>query len=299
MPSLRFISLALCVTTAASAGALPHATATALRNHAGFTEDQIASIVRGGRIVRSLPTSSPAQVAFAAGIRLPITLQTYLQRLRDGTLYRTGDNVLQIGRFGEHPGISDLNDFRVEGDEQRTKRSLLEAIARFEKNGTMGAGPLSEQPRTVDRKLEFEPVVQQAAFLRERLPAAYEYLLRYPHARSLGSDDFYLWTELAFGLRPVTRVAQASIWEDKSRNEAIVLTRQIYANRYFEVSFQIDYLVADPAHDAVYLMTLNYGRSQLLGSVAGRVVRPLVVSRTLAIAEKTLDQAVRDLRAMR
>lgn len=246
---------------------------------AGFSKDEISAIERGHRVVRALHTDSPDQVAFAGGVRLPIGLSTYLQRLRAGTLYRTGENVLQIGRFSEAPSIADLRDFRIGGDERLGKEALVTAIRDFEQSGTTGIGPL----------------VKQAAWLRDRMPAAYEYLLRYPKAPSRGVDDFYIWTELQFGLRPVTRVAQVSIWE--GRGEAFVITRQIYANRYFEASFQIDHLCSDG--DSVYLTTLNYGRSSILGSLAGKLIRPIVVSRTLALAEKTLDQAARDLRAGR
>ena len=55
---------------------------------------------------------------------------------------------------------------------------------------------------------------------------------------------------------------------------------------------QIDHVIAEG--DSVYLITLNYGRSSWLQGVSGKMIRPIVVSRTRAMAEKTLDQARQD-----
>ena len=88
----------------------------------------------------------------------------------------------------------------------------------------------------------------------------------------------------------MTRVAQLSIWQHKP-NEAVVLTRQIYASRYFDSSLQIDQLIADGDH--VYLITHNYGRSSWLAGITGKLIRPIVLSRTLALTDKTLYSSQR------
>jgi hypothetical protein len=73
--------------------------------------------------------------------------------------------------------------------------------------------------------------------------------------------------------------------------------KQIYSNRYFHVSFQIDHLVSDdsdPKNPSVYLISMNRGRSEFLTGLTGKVIRPIVLSRTQATTERTLDQARRD-----
>jgi hypothetical protein len=90
------------------------------------------------------------------------------------------------------------------------------------------------------------------------------------------------------------------VWEEERnrRREAIVITKQIYADRYFQASFQVDHLIADdtdPRHPTIFLISLNRGRSEFLEGALGKVIRPVVVSRTRTAAEKTLDQARSDL----
>jgi hypothetical protein len=250
--------------------AFPNDVALLLKKHAGFTDEQIAAVRRGQRVVRAIPTARQEEVAFAGATRLPISVAGYLARLRAGTLYRPGQNVIQIGRFSETPALADLKNFEYEH-----KKELISRIADYEQRGSRG-------------------VPWEAAYLSDRMPAAYEYLLRYPHVRAKGLDDFFMWTQLTFGLRPLTRVAQVSIWQDKQ--EAIVVTKQIYADRYFDASFQIDHLVSDGT--GLYLITLNYGRSELLDGISGKLIRPVVVSRTLTLAEETLDQAKKDLQTL-
>jgi len=288
--------------------ALPDDTVSLLKRHAGFTDDQIAEVKRGHRVVRILETGSQSEVAFVGVTRLPISLTEYLNRVRAGSLYKTGEIILQFGRFAENPSIADLKPLHFESYDLRSgdsasaqvnKESLIASIREYEKNGAIGIGPLGEKPKLVDLSKDFEPMVRQATYLRERLPAAYEYLLRYPNVRGRGQEDFFIWKQMTFGFRPLTRVAQVSIWEDKrlGHREAIVLMKQIYANRYFQSSFQIDHLVSDdsdPNNPAVYLISMNRGRSEFLGGLSGKVIRPVVLSRTQTTTEKTLDQARRD-----
>ena len=230
------------------------------------TQQDIAAAQNGERVVRAIETGRQDEVAFRAVVRLPITLPAYLDRLRKGTLYRANNSVTAIGRFSEIPSVNDV-PARLNPPE------LLEAIVKFENSGSSAECP---------------------EFLRDRLPEGCRYLAG--HEMSKGLDDFYLWTELSFGFKPMTRVAQLSIWQLKP-GEAIVLTRQIYANRYFDSSLQIDYLASDG--DGVYLMTHNYGRSGWLSGITGKLIRPIVVSRTLALTDKTLETAINDLRSER
>ena len=226
----------------------------------------IAAAAKGQRIVRCIDTGRQDEVAFKAVVRLPISLTDYLDRLRKGTLYRANNAVRGIGRFSETPVASDVPT-------HLNPSALIAAIAEFEKQGRPSDCP---------------------DLIRQRLPAGCEYLAS--HTSNKGADDFYLWTELDFGFKAMTRVAQLSIWHGKP-NEAIVLTRQIYANRYFDSSLQIDQLIADG--DGVYLITHNYGRSGWLSGITGKLIRPIVVSRTLALTDKTLETAINDLKRER
>jgi hypothetical protein len=304
----------LLILAVAPAAELADDVASLLNRHAGFSDDQIAAVSRGDRIVRMFETESQAEVAFVGVTRLRISLATYLERVRSGTLYRNADVILQGGRFSEIPSMADLKSLRFEAFDLRpldtsaaaaeaaaqvNKQWLIASIREYEKNGTLGIGTLGEPPKPVDLAKQFEPLVKQSGYLRERLPAAYEYLLRYPHVPSRGLDDFFVWKQIIFGFRPITRVAQVSVWEHTrhGRREAIVLMKQIYANRYFQVSFQIDHIVSDdsdPMNPAVYLVSINQGRSQFLEGLPGKFIRPVVLSRTQTATEKTLDQARRD-----
>ena len=230
------------------------------------TQQDIAAASRGERVVRAIDPGRQDEIAFQAVVRLPIPLTDYLDRLRNGTLYRPNGSVLSIGRFAEIPSVSDA-------PAHLNPPVLLDAIARFNHSGA--GTPCPE-------------------FLRNQLPEGCTYLAG--HTTNKGPDDFYLWTELSFGFKPMTRVAQLSIWQHKP-NEAVVLTRQIYASRYFDSSLQIDQLIADGDH--VYLITHNYGRSSMLAGITGKLIRPIVVSRTLALTDRTLKTAVKDLQRER
>lgn len=294
----------LLVLSVTPSQALPSDVASLLKRHAGFSSEDVAAVERGDRVVRVIETGCQAEAAFAGATKLPISLANYLRELRAGTLYKPGEVILQFGRFAEIPSASDLSRLHPEGQEDgrdREKQTLISSIHDYEYNGAISTGSLGEQLSRIDLARHFEPLLKRAGYLRERLPAAWDHLTRHPNAARRGSDDFYVWEKLAFGFRPITRVAQISVWEEsrQGRREAIVVTKQIYANRYIQASFQIDHLVSDdsdPVNLAVYLITLNYGRSESLEGLTGKLIRPVVLSRTRTLAEKTLDQAKRDLK---
>ena len=300
------------------AAALPESAASLLRNHAGFTAGDVAAARQGERIVRMLPSQSRAEVAFAGVIRLPIPFDEYVRRVRAGKLYKTNEILLQVGRFGETPSVEDLRSLRFERYDlnvkddspgsidlaaKTNKQFLTQTVAEYEQTGRIFTGPLGSEPQPVNVGKYFDPMVTHVDHLRERYPAAFAYLLRYPNVPKRGPDDYYLWKQLTFGLRPLTRLAQVGIWEQQRDGirEAVVVTKQIYANRYFDASFQIDYVFADFSEagggPAVFVITFNRGASGFLEGQLGRVIRPIVVSRTKAAAEKTLDEARSDMEA--
>ena len=216
------VSVAYLLAVSYSAG-LPADTALLLKRTTGLTDNEIAAVRRGERIVRMLDTKSQAEVAFVAITRLPIAMETYLARVRAGSLYRIGDVILQFGRYAESPSMADMASFRFESFDLRgpradaaraNKQQLLATIREYEKTGAISFGSLGEPPKPVDRTALFNPLVNQANYLREQWPAAYEYLLNYPNVANRGPEDFFIWKQMTFGFRPLTRVAQVSIWEE-------------------------------------------------------------------------------------
>jgi hypothetical protein len=310
------LAFSFLLISAPAALPLPDRVALLLQRHAGFTGQEIAAARRGERIVRMLETKDPAEVAFAGVIRLPISLEQYVLRVRAGDLYRKNDTILQVGRFGKNPSLDDLQNLHFEDYdlssqtesetrgtvERRNKQLLLQVIAEYAKKGTMFAGSLGSQPAPINAEREFDPMAKASGYLREYLPAAYEYLLSYPKVARRETDDYFLWKQMTFGFKPLTRVAHVALWEGHQNgiHEAIVLTKQIYANRYFQASFQIDHVIADhsdPIRPSVFLVTFNRGRSDFLEGRFGRAIRPVVRLRTRSTAEKTLDEAKSEMEA--
>ena len=118
------------------AQALTDDTVSLLKRHAGFTDDQIAEVKRGNRVVRMLDTGSQSEVAFVGVTRLPISLKEYLDRVRAGSLYRTGDIILQFGRFAESPSIADLKPLHFESFDLRSELPATRHLLRATRNGS-------------------------------------------------------------------------------------------------------------------------------------------------------------------
>ncbi len=112
------------------------------------------------------------------------------------------------------------------------------------------------------------------------VPEFYEYLTNYPKARASGVRDFLYWSTANFGFKPVTSVSHVTIFQQPG--QGVIVSKQIYANHYFDASLGLTFLVDLPADGkpAMYLVYLNRSRIDLLsGWRAG--VRKFILRRRL------------------
>ena len=112
------------------------------------------------------------------------------------------------------------------------------------------------------------------------VPEFYEYLTNYSKARAFGVREFLYWSTANFGFKPVTSVSHVIIFQQLG--QSVIVSKQIYANHYFDAALGLTFLVDLPADDkpAMYLVYLNRSRIDLLsGWRAG--VRKLFLRRRL------------------
>jgi putative flippase GtrA len=243
-----------------------------LRRNAGFADRDLARARAGQRVVKTPDPGIPQEMVTVGVTRFDVPFDYFLARARKGNLYRVGPTLLEIGRFSAEPAAADLAGLTLEGsdlepfgelDPAAAKQVLVRLVRNHQTSGIRGL---------------------------------HEWVANYPLGAAGGVSQYFAWAKVNIGLKRLVRLTKVTVWEleDRPRREAVMVTEQVYASRYFQASLQVDHVTSDLSETgapAIRLVTVNWGRCDLLGSRIARLVRPLIVSRTRAATQRALDLA--------
>ena len=141
---------------------------------------------------------------------------------------------------------------------------------------------------------EFTELLEPARLLLDRAPGLADYLADYPARRPARADDFFYWSVVDFGLKPLFRINQTVIApaEGVDGTRFVVATKQLYASHYFLTALEVRAIVDDPERPGTghYLVAMTLARADGFSGLFGGVVRAKVRS-------ASLDGMLRSLRA--
>jgi hypothetical protein len=104
------------------------------------------------------------------------------------------------------------------------------------------------------------------------MPNTRQYLLGFPNVKMPEFTSFLYWQETEFGLKPVIRINHVAIRE--TAEDAVVVSKMIYASHYFWTGIELRALVPDPARgNGFWFVTVSRSRSDGLSGFTGRIIR--------------------------
>jgi hypothetical protein len=290
--------------------ALPPTLVRYLR-HEGFTPADLAAIAGGRAVARGLPRADRDEAGAIGVVRIEQSPDTFLARFRDIVRFeRNGTG--EVGRFSVPAVAADLAGFTVpEADVHDLADCVVhdcdvnlsaEAITRFravDARGPQGRARLDRAVREAladyvadyqrrgnaalivyqDHAAPFAVASASARLLRHSselahaAPAIAHYLLAYPRGpRPPGSEEFFYWSVMSFGMKPITRANHVVIVPAVTDGLAgfVAASRTIYASHYFRDGLEVKYVVPVSADRAAfYLVSVNRSHSESLTGVKG------------------------------
>ena len=209
-----------------------------------LNENEWSRLSGGQPIAMMIDADRAAEMSAVGAIRIGVSPDAFVARLRQIEQIERGSTVLQIGRFSPTPTIADVGGLTLdEADLERLAdcrpgdcgiQLPASAIARAQSRlgSSNHAGPgntlfrqfLVDLVRTYqargDAALEAyvdrdEPLSVHDAFtaldsgrrvLAARVPAIARDIAGYPRTRPPGSHEFFYWSKLKFGFKPTVRV---------------------------------------------------------------------------------------------
>jgi hypothetical protein len=211
---------------------LPSEPYTFLSKHLGFSSADLASLETGQTLVKLPKTTETREVAAFAIARLDVPTDFFIERVRDITNFKKGENVVQIGKFGNPPRLSDLAGLTVDQvDIDAIKRCRAkscdlkmsaEFIERFRKDVDWSSPKYRERVTQLVHQMLLE---QLQAYLKGGISALVKYddksyeLGLADEVRSLLKPASYMYgytTEFQKYLEefPLTRPGNATAFED-------------------------------------------------------------------------------------
>ena len=316
---------------------LPPATLALVASLDPAAAAQLATAERGAILVRELPTRDRDEVAMIALVDVDAPRAFYLAAVAGSTSVVAPATRTQSGAFGRVPAGSDLAayalsraDVRALGDCRPLHCSLklpAGTMAALSQAGTAGAAdslmrewlggvvrsyaaggdatlPVYDDTRLGERAADGAArlLAEDSTVLRSA-PELAAYLAGPPDTPLAGVTTRLYWSvDRPSGLAPILSAMQLSTYESADPGApAFVVSKQIYANHYFDARLDVAALTDGPSPGASTFVVLvrrvrfDHLVSGGLFDLRGRVVRKLrgALTDELAQAKRAVEEAYR------
>ena len=298
-----------------------------LQRTMGFSADDMEKLDAGSAVVNSLDTPVRQELAHVGVVYVDAPTERLVERFRDIERFERGPGIPQIGRFSSPPQIEDLASLKLPADDVDDLRTCrpgdckvqfsAEAIDRFRSDVDWASENASDQADAVARELllalvreyqtdgnaalgryddgsesmlvaeQFRALLASDDPLPVPVPALLAYLDEYPRARPAGTEDFFYWSVVDFGLRLTIRVNHVAIYPlDASRPPGVayaIAIKQLYAAHYFHTTLELRFLVEDHRRfggPGVSLVSITRSRNDGMTGFMGLFLRPIISRRS-------------------
>lgn len=281
-----------------------------LHKNAVFDQADLAQLQQGEATVKVLPARHKHEIAVFGLVRVQAPPEVFLQSFRDTMATRSTAAILEIGRFGPVPSIDDLSTLTMESEDIQDLKKCVVGDCELKLSAKM----IDQFQKTVD--WQSSDYASQATGLYKTMLLDYvrDYLTRgdkalieytdksrtmsvldgqrallaslpalFHQSRSDSKsfrfvEDAIVWSKIKFGLKPVLAINHITIFKSELEDgpQILILSKQIYANHYFNGSVGVTGLLRNPGNDGNYLFYENHsladGLQGLFSGIKRRVI---------------------------
>ena len=284
-----------------------------------FSDGDLADLRRGQTVNHGLPSHAPNEIAVVGAVRIPAPKTAFFARVRDIARFKSGPDVLQLGRFSNPPALEDLAALTIDQDDfdvrscrvgdcgVRLPAADIERIAREIDPQAPDAQPrgaalfkqiLLERVKAylagADRALQYDDgrkPIRPRDELEGIMAGMPEITALMPAAVD---EEFLYWSKEKFGLAPFITVTHVTI-ACRSTVTCLMITRDVYSSRYLDASLALAIATDAGSPEAFYLVYDNRSRAGALQGGFGGLRRSLAERRARGGLEESLKTIKRQL----
>ncbi len=297
-----------------------------LQEKAAFDQKDFAALESSQPVVRLTPVSDKREVAVSGLVNIRAGADAFLHTYLESMARKNNSAILEIGRFGKDPSLSDLQNLTVE---QRDIEDLKECVAgqcevklsaamieRFRKeidwqspDYQVNAANLFKQLllgyvqdyrkrgdaaliEYHDKRNEISVAEEQRAL--NAAPGYINHFLADRNSELRVIEDALVWSKIKFGLKPVIAVNHITVYRRAGDigPQVLVQSKQIYANHYFNAFQALQAYVNVPgANPGAYLVYENRSRADGLEGPFSKIKRGVVEKKVVEGLRSILEHS--------
>ena len=279
-----------------------------IHENAEFDSADFAKLEQGHPAVTVLPARHKQEVAVYGLVRVDTPAERFLQSFRDTMATRSNSAILEIGRFRSAPSIDDLSTLTMESEDIEDLKSCVvgncelklsaKMIDQFQKSVDWQSSNYATQATDLYKKMLLEyvrdylthgdealidyadksrtvSVLQGQRALLSSLPAFFHQSRQDGNSFST-VENAIVWSKIKFGLKPVLAINHIMIFKNEQElgPEILVLSKQIYANHYFNGSVAVTGLARNSEEQ--YLFYENHSLADALQGLFSGIKRRVI-----------------------
>lgn len=303
-----------------------------LRDDIALTPAQVAAAMKGDAVVKVVETGAPRDVAVFGIVAVNVPRADVVRQLRAFPRSLRTPSRTKLGTFADPPTLADVAAVTVDDEAMDELRKCRPGSCNFKMPAsdmsrvqrlmaTQGASTDSVAVYVRERLREyvadyrargdaalvayddrggvkasdaFDELLAASPYLYRYVPKLHEYLRGYPAAKPAGAVDVLAWwQEEMSGLRPILSITHVTLYDaPELPGMSIRSAKQLYANHYFEASF--DLLTVVDRTGGSYLLLLRRYRFDNLPSGGLLNIRGRVVGKLREATQAELTRAKRE-----
>jgi len=297
-----------------------------LRREMRFSAADLRALDAGSAVIQSLETPVRQELAHFGVVYVDVPTERFVERFRDIERFERGPGILQIGRFGTPPRLEDLASMTLPAKDVSTlakcrpgdcdvklsaaamtrfrnqvnwsspnaarqandiaREMILELVRAYQRDGNAALGHYDDGSEPLSVAEEFRALLAGGKHRPVPVPGLMAYLDEYPHGRPAGTEDFFYWSVVDFGLKPTIRVNHVIIHPlaaSPSGVASVIAIKQLYASHYFHTTLELRFLVDDEGRagrHGFYLLSITRSRNDGMTGIKGLFLRPIISRRS-------------------
>ena len=311
-----------------------------LRAQMQLSPSQIADIRNGKAVAKILPSPKPSDIFVFGAVYVRTRPDAYLQLMRDITRLSTLSGYMGAGEFSKPPAIGDMAGLSLDHDDiedlkscrpgncelqlpeesmeaarasidwsspdvdeqvnNLARRRIMRLLEDYQHNGDPALGTYRDKRDLLPVADQFRSLLSRVELFPQFLPELNRYLLECPKSRPDGTQDFFYWEKVNFGLRPTIRLNHGIVYRAPGLDLRVYVLaiKQLYAMHYFQTALDLSFCV-QPSNaseeDGFYLITLKASRQAGLTGLKGGLIRKVAVNKTRSSLERALNSIKQNL----
>ena len=306
-----------------------------------FSAADLRALDAGEAIVKTLDTPVRRELAHFGVVHIDAPPDRFVDRFRDIERFERGPGIPQIGRLGLPPRREDLAALTLPAEDVTAlakcrpgdcdvklstaamtrfrdtvnwsspnaalqahdvaRALILELVQAYQANGNAALGQYDDDGKPLPVAEEFRALLASRSLLPLPVPGLMAYLEEYPRSQPSGTEEFFYWSTVDFGLKPTVRVNHVIIYPLATRPSGVshvIAIKQLYASHYFQTTLELRFLVDDErraSRPGFYLFSITRSRIDGTGGLKGTLLRSVISRRSRTAVRGYLEHLKRQV----